>query len=364
MATFHQSARACVSSRQILLRVASITHTSLPLVGDVSQLKSSRQVEVELHGTALVLTLQGIEQGDINLGAVESTITGVELPLSTGLLSKGLEGLLKFFLGRIPGGNITNVLFGSGGELELECEAENSVNAAQKVESRLNFLSDLSCYKKCEHRPAGNDGLGSDPTEHQRTRFGAECRNQPSSRVGPFAYLEDGKGLDVTSGGDVRTSAQIDEGTTSVDSTLGAIRYSLLDEVLLVLAVLKHLKKLLLGHLETLKGLLLLDDAIFLLNILSHVRHIVVESRRILGRGTVAEVASEASLSGLSENMSRRVPEYLLSFGVVEVEEFNLAALLERSSQIPQLTVNSGDDSALEKGLGNVPGNGTGSGLP
>lgn len=58
------------------------------------------------------------------------------------------------------------------------------------------------------------------------------------------------------------------------------------------------------------------------------------------------------------------MPEYLLSFGVVEVEEFNLAALLERSSQIPQLTVNSGDDSALEKGLGNVPGNGTGSGLP
>lgn len=76
------------------------------------------------------------------------------------------------------------------------------------------------------------------------------------------AYLEDGKGLDVTSGGDVRTSAQINEGTTSVDSTLGAIRYSLLDEVLLVLAVLKHLKKLLLGHLETLKGLLLLDDAV------------------------------------------------------------------------------------------------------
>jgi hypothetical protein len=47
---------------------------------------------------------------------------------------------------------------------------------------------------------------------------------------------------------------------------------------------------------------------------------------------------------------------------MVEVEELNLAALLERSSQIPQLTVNSGNDSALEKRLGDVPG--AGSGLP
>jgi hypothetical protein len=58
------------------------------------------------------------------------------------------------------------------------------------------------------------------------------------------------------------------------------------------------------------------------------------------------------------------VPKDLLAFGMVEVEELNLAALLERSSQIPQLTVNSGNDSALEKRLGDVPGNGAGSGLP
>jgi hypothetical protein len=99
-------------------------------------------------------------------------------------------------------------------------------------------------------------------------------------------------------------------------------------------------------------------------DVLSHVGHIVVESRRILSRGTVAKVASKASLSGFSENMSRRVPEDLLSFSVIKVKEFNLAALLERSSQIPQFTVNSGDDSALEKRLGNTPSNGARSGLP
>ena len=99
-------------------------------------------------------------------------------------------------------------------------------------------------------------------------------------------------------------------------------------------------------------------------DVLSHVGHVVVESRRILSRGTVAKITSEASLSGFSENMSRRVPEDLLSFSVVKVEEFHLAALLKRSSQIPQFTVNSGDDGALEERLGNAPSNSAGCGLP
>lgn len=60
----------------------------------------------------------------------------------------------------------------------------------------------------------------------------------------------------------VRTSAEIDEGTATVNGTLGAIGNSLVDKVLLVLAVLEHLEELLLGHLETLKRLLLLDNLV------------------------------------------------------------------------------------------------------
>jgi hypothetical protein len=78
----------------------------------------------------------------------------------------------------------------------------------------------------------------------------------------PVAYLEHGKGLDVAGGRDVGSSAQIDEGTTSVDSTLGAIGNSLLNEVLLVLAVLEHFKKLLLGHFQTLERLFLLHNSV------------------------------------------------------------------------------------------------------
>ena len=144
--------RACVSSREFFLGVAAVADSRLSLVGNVSELESSRQVEVELHGTALVLTLQRIKQGDINLGTVESTITRVELPLSAGLLGEGLEGFLKFLLGSIPCSDITNVLLRSGRKLELESEAENSVDAAQEVESRLDFLSNL---QPCSAKPPG-----------------------------------------------------------------------------------------------------------------------------------------------------------------------------------------------------------------
>lgn len=75
-------------------------------------------------------------------------------------------------------------------------------------------------------------------------------------------YPENGKGLDVASGGDVRSSAQIDQGTTSVHSTLGAIGNTLLNEILLVLAVLEHLKELVLGHFQTLERLLLFDNVV------------------------------------------------------------------------------------------------------
>ena len=81
-------------------------------------------------------------------------------------------------------------------------------------------------------------------------------------RMFTVTYLEYGKGLDVAGGRDVGSSAQIDEGTTSVNSALGAIGNSLLNEVLLVLAVLEHLKKLLLSHLETLERLLLLHNSV------------------------------------------------------------------------------------------------------
>ena len=55
----------------------------LPLLIDVVQVKSLRKLEVELDGGTLVLPLEGVLQGDVYLGAVESAVTGVQLPRQT-----------------------------------------------------------------------------------------------------------------------------------------------------------------------------------------------------------------------------------------------------------------------------------------
>ena len=60
----------------------------------------------------------------------------------------------------------------------------------------------------------------------------------------------------------MRSTAQIDERTASVDGRLGALGHTLVDKIFLVLAVLEHLEQLCLGHFKTDKGLLLLDDGI------------------------------------------------------------------------------------------------------
>ncbi len=43
------------------------------------QLKTNGQLEVQLYCGALELTLQGIEDCDVNLGPIERTVRGVEL---------------------------------------------------------------------------------------------------------------------------------------------------------------------------------------------------------------------------------------------------------------------------------------------
>jgi hypothetical protein len=211
--------------------------------------------------------------------------------------------------------------------------------------------------------------------------------------------------------GDVRTSAQIDKRTASVDGRLGAIRDSLVNEVFLVLAVLEHLKELVLGHLETLKGLLGLYDAVgegveglLVLvgnSLASGVLALGLETGRILHthpcwpyrsrnlgdpqwedhcRDSIRIVVRQP-LRECGRRSARRPScldfpisytihtmqshaSCLFTFGVFKVEKLKLAGLLQGSGQIPQLAVNEGDDGALEQGLGDALCNGAGSGFP
>lgn len=63
----------------------------------VLQTEALRQLEVELDSSTLEGTTKGITDGDIDFGAVESTVTWVELPLAGVLLLEGFLELLREF---------------------------------------------------------------------------------------------------------------------------------------------------------------------------------------------------------------------------------------------------------------------------
>lgn len=75
-------------------------------------------------------------------------------------------------------------------------------------------------------------------------------------------YLENRESLDIAGVGDMGPSAKINQRTASIYRAKSTIWNPLVDEVFLVFAVVEHLQKLILGHLQTLEGLLLLDDGV------------------------------------------------------------------------------------------------------
>lgn len=56
----------------------------------VLEIKALRQLEVELDCSALERAFEGIFNGDVDLGAVECSVAGVDLPFA------GLEALERF----------------------------------------------------------------------------------------------------------------------------------------------------------------------------------------------------------------------------------------------------------------------------
>jgi hypothetical protein len=95
--------------------------------------------------------------------------------------------------------------------------------------------------------------------------------------------------------------------------------------------------------------------------------HLVVEA--ILNWRTNAEVTTKSTLRRLSQDMCARVPEDLLALCVVEWQELQLAALLQRSLKIPKrllrcALIQTSNDSALEQTLRDVSCNVRGAGDP
>ena len=63
----------------------------LALLVDVAQVEPPGQLEVKLDGGALVLSLERVLQGDVDLGAVEGAVAGVELPRQSSAIQGGGE---------------------------------------------------------------------------------------------------------------------------------------------------------------------------------------------------------------------------------------------------------------------------------
>ena len=63
----------------------------LALLVYVSQVEPPGQLEVKLDGGALVLPLERVLQGDVDLGAVEGAVAGVELPRQSSAIQGGGE---------------------------------------------------------------------------------------------------------------------------------------------------------------------------------------------------------------------------------------------------------------------------------
>lgn len=128
------------------------------LCGTKLEVEALRKLEIELNRGALVLPAHSITDGDVDLWAIESTVTRVELPLarhefvkrsrqtlypkdrSTGESQQGsmyspIVNKGAHLLSRVPGGDITEILLRPGRKLQLEGEAKEAVNALQEIEA-------------------------------------------------------------------------------------------------------------------------------------------------------------------------------------------------------------------------------------
>jgi hypothetical protein len=107
----------------------------------VAEVEALGELEVELDGTALPLAAESVGEVKVELGAVEGSVLGVEVPVSGNLL---LKDLLERSLGVVPDLEVTHPLLGvTGRETDLVLEAEGLVDGVEELDGRVELLLDL-----------------------------------------------------------------------------------------------------------------------------------------------------------------------------------------------------------------------------
>lgn len=105
----------------------------------VLKVETNGGVEVDLDGTALVLSLKSIVDLDVNLGSIEGTISLVDGPGFAVVVEGILEGLFSL----VPHGLRTESVLGSRRQLHLVGKAEDGVNVLKEIHDILDLALDL-----------------------------------------------------------------------------------------------------------------------------------------------------------------------------------------------------------------------------
>mmetsp|Transcript_26694 Transcript_26694/g.58522 ORF Transcript_26694/g.58522 Transcript_26694/m.58522 type:complete len:214 (+) Transcript_26694:648-1289(+) len=110
-------------------------------VRGVLEVEPDRELEIKLNGGTLMDAIHGIHDLDIDLGPVEGTVSGVDLPVA--LSGKDVHGFLQGCLGPIPESVFSEGLLWPGGELQFVGHAENLVGELHKVQGPQHLGGDL-----------------------------------------------------------------------------------------------------------------------------------------------------------------------------------------------------------------------------
>mmetsp|Transcript_41823 Transcript_41823/g.105458 ORF Transcript_41823/g.105458 Transcript_41823/m.105458 type:complete len:304 (+) Transcript_41823:1919-2830(+) len=178
---------------------------------------------------------------------------------------------------------------------------------------------------------------------------------QPKGSTRPNHF----ESLDTASVWQMRTSAQIDEVTTAVDSASTTIRDLRANQVLLVLVVTEEVQRFLFGSDNALEGSLLLGERldkklkhlkVIGINSPSIRKSTIVEETITVGRA-MSQMRTVEFLHRPAQDVSATVPEGIAALLAVKLDQFERAVLFKRTLEIPDLAVHTCDHHSLSQTL-------------
>ena len=105
----------------------------------VVEVESLGQLEVELDGGTLVLSAKRVFDLDVDLRAVEGAVALFKLPGE----AKLVQTLLQLRFRAVPGLDLAEEVLWAGRQLQVELEAEHTVDALHEVQASVDLTIDL-----------------------------------------------------------------------------------------------------------------------------------------------------------------------------------------------------------------------------